>query len=777
MSSINPPQLGHHHGRDNLPVPSNAPEMIVYDPYTQRDWKDDGFDLKRIWQIIVRYRWLILSVAAVSVFTTMVATLMMRPVYSASAVIEVKPNQGVIEFGNLQRFRVDAHEFRNTQVNILESDFLAKYVISELDLAGDPEFNGELEQHGLVMVADILKETVQFGISTVWAAVQGLADPASGESSTGQIESNDSPEAVKQRMLIERYQDKLEVREVGNSDLLRITFESFIPRKAADLANAHTRAYMETSDERRFNSTSSAKNYLQQEIARAQSNLETSERELHAFARENDIIDVEDRSNVMEGRLEELNSALTKTRQERITAQVEFEQARQGELSSLPAVLDNDLISRLRDQYANLQAQYQEMSKTFKDTYPRMQQLKSRMNNIKASLEEESRALVGGLKNRWEQLAKQEDKLVAELAKERSKMLDLKERAISYNILKREWEANRELYAGLLDKQKDFSVASGMEINNASIIDEAMVPVDKEGPNTTRNATMAGVFGLMGGMGIAFLLAFLDNTFKTREELERSLDMPFLGIMPKVGSNAGNAPIPLLSGYEPSSSIAEASRTIRTNVLFSRPHDVPKKILVTSTASGEGKTTVAINLALVLAQNGSSVLIMDADLRRPAVSNLLGVQDSTGIADYLRGKNREIIKSTSFKNLYCVPSGERCGNPTDLLGSTKMDNCLDKLSSRFDFVILDAPPCLGLADSMILSAKVDGVLVVVKAGSTERGAAEETIKRLRIINAPLIGSVLNWVDLQQPEYGYLRTYYACGENAGRKDAEQWLQNT
>jgi capsular exopolysaccharide synthesis family protein len=204
---------------------------------------------------------------------------------------------------------------------------------------------------------------------------------------------------------------------------------------------------------------------------------------------------------------------------------------------------------------------------------------------------------------------------------------------------------------------------------------------------------------------------------------------------------------------------------------------VPKKILVTSTASGEGKTTVAINLALVLAQNGSSVLIMDADLRRPAVSNLLGVQDSTGIADYLRGKNREIIKSTSFKNLYCVPSGERCGNPTDLLGSTKMDNCLDKLSSRFDFVILDAPPCLGLADSMILSAKVDGVLVVVKAGSTERGAAEETIKRLRIINAPLIGSVLNWVDLQQPEYGYLRTYYACGENAGRKDAEQWLQNT
>jgi capsular exopolysaccharide synthesis family protein len=383
------------------------------------------------------------------------------------------------------------------------------------------------------------------------------------------------------------------------------------------------------------------------------------------------------------------------------------------------------------------------------------------MDDIKKSLDEQSTDLVGGLKNRYEQLLQEEKQLAKQVADQRAKLLDLKDRAISYNILKREWEANKELYSGLLEKQKDVSVAAGMETNNISVVDKATIPTDKDSPKTKRNVAIAGVFGGMGGIGIAFLLAFLDNTFKNREELERELGLPFLGLVPKAEpfDINGDVPLPLLAHHDPTSSISEASRSIRTNVLFSRPENVPKKILITSTTSGEGKSTIASNLALVLAQGGSRVLLMEADLRRPGIAEWMDVEPTPGLTEYLTGEAGECLKATPFDNLYCVPAGRVHSNPTDLLGSLRMDDYLRTLSNHFDFIILDGPPILGLADSMILSSKVDGVLLVVKAGSTEKEAAGETVKRLRTINAPLIGSILNYVDLSQREYGYYKNYY------------------
>lgn len=758
-----------------LPMVANSQNLAVYDPYTWPGPSRDEFDFRLIWHIIRRYQWLIFSVVAASVVTTMILTLMMRPVYRATALIELQPNSAVMSFESLARTRRETQEFRSTQMNILRSEAVTQRAISKLALTQDPELNGEVRQRGIEegvrafksLVLDVLSRASE----DVPLLASSLAPHEAAAASNESDESQNAEEAIDDRALLNRYQQRLEVTRVEESDLLRVSFESFSPEKAAKVANHHAWEYIKFNDERRFNSTSSAKEYLKKQIEQAQADLEASEHALTDFARENNIVDVEDRGNVMQTSFEDLSRSLTEVRQNRIIAEIELQQAQKSPLESLPSVLDSRMIENLQTQYVDLRAEYMQKSQMFKDNYPAMQQLKSKIDNVRSMLDDERGKLVASLRNRYEQLATQEEELGKELEAQRSSLLDLKERAISFNILKREWEANRELYAGLLDRQKDFGVASGMEFSNASVVDTAAVPKQKHKPNTVLNITMASGFGLFGGMGLALLLGFLDNTFKTREELEQTLGMPFMGIVPTLhpGEEKQLVPLSLISAYQPANAIAEAIRSIRTGMLFSRPERVPKKILLTSTVGGEGKSTIALNLAMTLAQGGSEVLIIDADLRKPSICPWLDIESSPGLAEYLAGGEGDIVKSTTYENLYVAPAGKYCTRPTDLVGSTRMTNYLNTVSQRFDFVIIDGPPCLGLADSMLLSVKVDGTLLVVRANSTEKRIVAETVNRLRMVNAPLIGSILNGVDLKQPEYGQYRAYYGYDDRTTRQD--------
>lgn len=753
-----------------LPTVTGGHQVAVYNPFLVSGREGRDLDLRQMWQIVKRYRWLVASVISVAILATLMLTLMMRPVYRASALVELKPNPAVLSFESVGRPSRNADAFRKTQMNIMLSEAVTGRVIQEKSLAENPEFTGELRQRGLSAAVRLIKH----GVSGVLASISGSATlreiigVAEPQPVAGASRSIATPEERSERAMLGRYMSRLSVEQVQQSDLVTVSFESFDPRVAAELANAHTREYIEFIDQRRFNSTSSAKEYLQQQIEDAEVNLGQSEKALTDFARHHNIVDVEDRGNVMQRRFEDLSRALTTKKQERIMAQIEYKQAQEGGLESLPAVLDNQLIKDLQQRYAEVRAEYGELSSVFRSNYPKMRQLQSRIDDYKAMLEEESVKLVMGLRRQYEQLAEQESELEQQMSIQRTELLDLKERAISYNILKREWEANRELYTGLLERQKDFSVASGMEFNDASIVDLAVAPTSKYRPDSVKNVTMAGLFGLVGGVGLAFLMAFLDNTFRSREELEQALGIPFMGIVPKLGSDKQRDMVPtaLISAYQPANAIAEAIRSIRTGMLFSRPDHVPKKILVSSTTSGEGKSTLAMNLALILAQSGSSVLIIDADLRKPVIGSWLGIAQNPGLAEYLQGDDVDIIRGTNFENLFVVPAGEHCTRPTDLLASLRMRDYLEGVAERFDFVIIDGPPCLGVADSMLLSAKVDGTLLVVKAGSTEKHVVAETVNRLRMVNAPLIGSILNFVDLAQPEYGHYGTYYGYGNKGG-----------
>ena len=754
MNAVTPFPL-YDPGGDRLPVPPTGRELTIYNPYLQAQLAEDEIDLRKLWRTISKYRWIIVAVFLVSVLTTLIANLLTQPVYRASALIEVQPSQRAVKFDNLQQANTWDPELLMTQTSILLSESVAAAVVDEMNLGDDPEFNGEFQQRGLAAGLSV----VSGGIKSALAALTDALAPAE-PTDAGDMYTI-PPEVLLRRYIVGVYQSKLSVDQVTNSDLLTVSFDSFSPRKAAAIANAHTKAYLRLGEQRRFDSTAGAKNFLEQQIEEAQAGLETSEKALTDFARQRNIVDVEDRNNVMATRLQELNQALTRTRQDRIVAEVAYRQAKLGEIESLPAVLAGTLIKELREDYAAMEAEYQEKSRIFKKSYPKMQQIAAKKEDLKATLNRESQRLVTGLRNNYEQLLAQERQVARQVSMQQQEMLDLKDRAIQYNILKRGWEANKQLYAGLLDKQKDVRVAAGMEVNNISVIDDAEIPVAKNSPRIKLNVTVAGVFGLMAGLGIAFLLAFMDNSFRSGEDLENVLGIPFLGLVPHIAAGKSPLPVPLhlLSDQDRLSAMAEAVRSIRTSILFSRPDNVPKRILVTSSTSGEGKTTIVSNLALVLAQNGSRVLILEADLRKPNIAKWLDVDQRPGLTEYLGGDRSSIVKATAIENIYCVPAGGHHANPAELIGSAAMEEYLNTLSKYFDFIIIDGPPVLGLADSLVLSSKVDGVVMMVKGGDTEREAVRESVKRLRTVNAPLVGTILNDIDLSQREYSYYQNNY------------------
>lgn len=748
-----------------VPADPQSHQLAPYDPYRVEQYHDDELDLHELWNTVLKYRWTILSFLLIVVMTTVAANYLMRPVYQATTLIEVKPPKGLVKFQNVEEAQNPQREFMETQANILRSESVADAVIQNLDLENHPEYNGKLAQRGVVA-----------GIRQIIGVLMPKSDAddlASAESLKGMVPGSPEYEALKaERGRITQFGRNLKVAAIRNSNLFEVTFNSFFPQTAANAANMVAREYLRLNDERRFNSTSGAKDFLEKEITRIQAKLETSEKELNEFARKRQIVDVEDRGNVMQTRLQELNENLTRVQDERIAAETLVQQVRSGAIESIPEVMQDPLVGQLKEEYAQLQSEYVELSKIYKEKYPRLQQLKAKRDEIALSLDLEVGRITRSVEGSYARLVERERLLEAAVEDHKQRLLDLQDRAVQYNILKREWETNKELYTGLLERMKEVGVAAGMELNNISVIDEAAVPVNPAAPRKLRNIAIGGVLGLFGGIGLAFLLAYLDKTVRTPDQLEKATHLASLGMVPKFkGKAVDKAYLDTISHNARDSEVAEAFRSIRTSLMFSAPGGAPKTLMFTSSMSSEGKTTSGINLAIVLAQNGAKVLMVDGDLRKPRLHKAFGLPLSPGLSEYLVGDEGNWIYETSIPNLNVLTAGTLPPNPAELLGSGLMSENLEKarLRDQYDHIIVDAPPVLGLADPMIISTKVDAVILVANSGTVSIDAVKDTVKRLRSIRAPLLGTVLNMVDFSNREYGYYnRYYYQYGENESKK---------
>ncbi|MFB1488253.1 MULTISPECIES: GumC family protein [unclassified Thiocapsa] len=722
---------------------------------------DDGLDLRELWRIALKYRRTILLFAAIVIVTVVSATLIMRPMYRATTVLEVSPqSQGIVQFQNVQSTQQDSATFQRTQIEIIKSRVVAEAVVKRLNLGEHPAFNGELRQRdlaaGLREISAMLLHPLKDGISALFGGAGGQAADADGLGSNAT-----PPEDAELRALVGRVQGGLTVNPIRASNLIEVSFESLDRQLAATVTNAVADAYLALSARKRFELSSGAESYLKSEIEDLQGKLETSEKDLYAFARRNQVVDLEDRNNIISTRLTELNINLSKVKGERIAAESLYRQLTQANVDSLPTVLQDGRMTDLRGQLSSLRAEYARLGQTYTSEYPRMQELRRQMDDIRATLEKELGNLVESLEVNYRQLADREERLTQAVEQQKQDLLELQDRAVQYNILKREWETNSQLYSGLLERMKEVGVAAGMERDTASVIDRALVPGGPFAPSLSRNLAIATVLGLMGGIGLALLLNLLDNSVRDPEEVERLVHLASLGLLPRVDSKtmAPAVRIELMAHLQREQGLSEAFRSIRTSLMFATPGGAPKVLMVTSAVPGEGKTTASTSLSIVLAQTGASVLLIDGDLRKPRLHKIFNVPRGPGLTEYLVQGDSDAFYSTPVENLTLMVAGTPPPNPAELLSSGATDRMLEEMSRRYDYVILDSSPVMGLADPIVLATKVNGVLLVSAAGAVSRGALREAVKRLRAVDAPLVGSVLNMVEPHSSEYSYYNRYY------------------
>jgi capsular exopolysaccharide synthesis family protein len=457
-----------------------------------------------------------------------------------------------------------------------------------------------------------------------------------------------------------------------------------------------------------------------------------------------------------------------------------YKQSKDKHFDALPSILENKLVMDLKQAYIQLEAQYMKLSETFKPEYPEMVRLKNQMQSIQRRMDAEINKIIAGIKNEYESSLRRESLIRQAFDQQKARVMQMKEKSIQYNILKREADTNKELYKGLLQRMKEAGVSAGLTMSNIQVLDQAEIPTDPYKPNKKLNLLLAAVVGLFLGIGLAFFFEYLDNTVKSPEEVEQLIGLPSFGMVPEISydrkkrlEKGASFPVELITFGHPKSILSEAYRNIRTSILLSFSEKPPKKIVITSPNPSEGKTTTVINTAIALSQTGAKVLIIDGDLRHPRVHKVFNEENGAGLSNFLSGNSPldSIIKKTEVPNLYYIPSGPIPPNPSELIGSNLFKEMIKALENRFDHIVLDSPPALGFADSVILSTTVDGVILVVLGGKTPRETLQRAKEVLQQVNAKILGVVINRVDIHRGEYGYYyyRYHYYYGRDGKKKE--------
>ena len=712
----------------------------------KRGGDEDEIDLLAYWRILVKRKWLVLGVLGTVVALALIATLMMPPIYRATAVLQIdRESVQILQAEGAGNAEAAAPDFLTTQYELLQSRALAERVANELNVDA---------------------ATVKRLDSTSWwqRATSALRPQASSgeDAAVDNVDDEVADELLGLGQAVGIVREGLTVDPIRNSRLVRVHFDSTLPAFSARVVNAVADGFIAHAIERKFDASSYASKYIEEQLALAKGRLEESERALVAFAtRENIVTSGEGSQSLESQNLGALNAALAGAQNDRITAQAAWNQVSGG--GTLPSgAIGNSILNTLQTQRATLNADYQQQLKTFKPEYPSMQALKGQLDEVDRQIAQERASVRASIKAEYDAAQARENMLVAQIDGLRTKTLDVDSRSIDYNILRREVDTNRQLYDSLLQRYKEVGVAAGAGVgtNNISIVDRAIVPTGRFKPNLPLNLAIGLLLGLMLGMLIAFVLEFLDDTLKGPEDVEAHLRLAVLGIIPHLRKQTVADAM-----ADPRSAFAEAYRSVRTALQFSTDQGVPKVLLVTSASASEGKSTTAQTLARNFAQLGKRVLLVEADLRNPSLHRALGVRSDTGLSSLLSGAATasQVIMDTDDERLKVILAGPLPPNPAELLTGSRLLSMLTVAAEKYDQVIIDGPPVLGIADAPILSNVAGGTLLVVQAGETRIKTAQAALKRLTAARARVIGALITHYDAKVAGYGYdYASYYSYG---------------
>jgi capsular exopolysaccharide synthesis family protein len=711
--------------------------------------------LKDYLGVILKKKWIVLSFFISVVVTTIVFTALAVPQYRSTVVLKFyQQSPNVLSFKDIAPS--GGSDYFSTQQEILKSRALAERVIRRLHLDKTKAFippKGKLDS----MVSMIT--------GPIGDAIAGLMPSRSrGESEdTRRRAIAYKPEipVYLSNSLISR----LEITPVKNSELVKVSFRSHDPEIAVSVANAVADEYISYDLDSRINAGREAKEFLALQIENAKSKVEESERLLNDYASQNEIIYLDSgKLSVLTRKLSEISSALSEATTDRMQKESIYRQIKESG-SNNPVILNNSLIQGLKNHYATLESEYLNMSRTFTPDYPKMKNLKSQLDSIRSSIELEKSNLIKSVESDYKAALKKEEYLKATMAAQKQNVLDFQGKTPQYETLKREVEINKLLHNNLLQRFNEVGVAAVSKATNIQIVDRALYPGRPYKPDKMRNFLLSIFFGLFGGIAVAFLADYFDDSIKDTDEIEKRMHIPSLGMIP-FQTELPQGKRPIMPALDFRSPVAEAFRSISTFIVLSSSVRPPKTILVTSPGEKEGKTTICINIASALAESLGKGIILDADMRRPRLHHVFGLDNRTGLSNCLAGNiefdgaDSALVKPTSFKGLSVITSGPVPLNPSQLLHSTRMKDLIEALHALFNFVIIDAPPLMGMPDSVLLSSMVDGTILVAKAGETPRNAISAAKQIFQNVNGNLLGVVLNGVKKNDLKYGSYSRYYS-----------------
>ena len=704
--------------------------------------------------ILRKHQWLILSFLLAVVTFVSIATFRMKPVYIASAKLEIdRESTNILPFQGADSYdyEMDLDNYIETQSRVLTSETMALQTIRNMNLAANPEFSGGGD---------------------------------SGAIAAGSLRNQKLPPEIG------AFLGSLSVKRIPNTRIVEVTFESTNPQLAAELLNAHLENYIEQNYKSRYESTADASKWLQTELNELSVKVRRSEDARIEYERNNQIWSVDDKSNVTTQRLGDLNRQLTDAQSDSLKKQALYEFAKAGDLDAVPQLRDNSVLQGLQTKRADLSIQYTDAVNQYGPNFPKVQRLQEQMKALDEQMVRERKGIIAQLESDYREAKQHEELLSKALDEQKAEVSVMSGKMIQYNILKREAEANKALYDSLQTKLKEAQISSGLKSSNIRIVDPAMVPSTPSRPAKTRNIALAFIVGLVGGIGLALLREYLDNTVKTPDDVETLVGLPSLAVVPTfadsassvkrsrffktASSNGHEKRIELVAQHLPKSQMSEAFRALRTALLLSQADRPPQVILVTSALPREGKTTAAANLAVTLAQLGDKTVLVDADLRKPGVGRLLnlGTDKYAGLSSYLAGVSTLDVVTVPhpvIPNLAAIPTGPLPPNPADLLSSHKLVEAIAELRKKYKFVVIDSPPIMAATDAVILSVQADGVVLVVRSGETSKEAFTRARGLLVSVKAHMLGVVLNAVDSSAPDYYYSYRYYPYSYGYGPQE--------
>jgi capsular exopolysaccharide synthesis family protein len=598
------------------------------------------------------------------------------------------------------------------------------------------------------------------------------------------------PRVTSREEIADRLRTAIVVEPVKDSRIVEIQLTHTTRAGAAELANTVAEVYIEENLAHRLDSTRGAASWLSAQLADIKKKLESSEMALHEFKAANNILSVglEDRQNITSNEVVKLSDALTEAKTKRIALEARRKQImalRSGDAltDASMSLGENEMFAKLKTAYAEQYEKIVELEGKYLEQHPAVQAARARLTAIRDEIQREATLATKSLDAEYNTAIDTERSLAAAVASVTTQALDLNRKEIDYNRLLRNRENNAKIYELLLGRMKESDLAAQLRTNNVRTLDVAKPPLAPISPNLPLNIGVSIVMGLVAGVGLAFLLDLVDNTVKSQDDVEIRVGVPFLGIIPRIGSDQqssasridltkANKDLYILA--RPKSSVAECCRAIRTSLLFLSPDRPIRSMLVTSSGPQEGKSTVATNMAIVMAQSGARVLLVDTDMRRPRVHRIFGISgEAAGVSTIVAGEGtiEQAVRSTEVPGLFFLPCGPIPPTPAELLHTERFRALAAQLEEKFDRVIYDSPPLGAVTDAAILGTITDGVLLVAKNGKTSRDMLSRSRRQLRDVKAVILGCVLNDVDLDGPRYTYYRygRYAYYGKPYGESD--------